>query len=48
VQEVEKQYKEGTIKHVIVEVLKAVKPEALTTQGERIRVYPRLFKLFLP
>ena len=33
-QEVEKQYKEGTVKHVIVEVLKAVQPEALTAQGE--------------
>ena len=29
----EKQYKEGAIKHAIVAVLKAVQPEALTTQG---------------
>ncbi|EFN58898.1 expressed protein [Chlorella variabilis] len=32
-EEVEKQYKEGTVKHVIVEVLKAVQPEALTAQA---------------
>ena len=34
-QEVEQQYKEGTLKHTLVAVLKAVQPEALTTQGER-------------
>lgn len=33
-QEVEQQYKEGSIKHMLVAVLKAVQPEALTTQGE--------------
>ena len=32
-QEVEKQYREGTLKAHIVAVLKAVQPEALTTQG---------------
>jgi hypothetical protein len=32
-QEVEKQYKEGTAKHAIAAVLKAVQPEALTVQG---------------
>ncbi len=32
-QEVEKQYKEGTLKHDLVAVLKAVQPEALTVQG---------------
>ena len=34
-QEVEKQYKEGTAKHAIVQVLVAVKPEALNAQGEQ-------------
>ena len=34
-QEVEKQYREGTLKAHIVAVLKAVQPEALTTQGRR-------------
>jgi hypothetical protein len=33
-QEVEKQYKEGTLKHTLVAVLKAVQPEALTAVGE--------------
>lgn len=33
-QEVESQYKEGTLKHALVAVLKAVQPEALTVQGE--------------
>ena len=33
-QEVEKQYKEGTLKHAITRVLIAVRPEALTAQGE--------------
>ena len=33
-QEVEKQYREGTLKAHIVAVLKAVQPEALTVQGE--------------
>jgi hypothetical protein len=32
-QEVEGQYKEGTLKHAMVAVLKAVQPEALSTQG---------------
>jgi hypothetical protein len=32
-QEVEKQYTEGTVKHMLVTVLKAVQPEALTVQG---------------
>ncbi|KAL4440713.1 hypothetical protein ABPG77_000422 [Micractinium sp. CCAP 211/92] len=32
-EEVEKQYKEGTLKHDLVAVLKAVQPEALTVQG---------------
>ena len=30
----EKQYKEGSIKHMLVAVLKAAQPEALTTQGK--------------
>lgn len=33
-QEVEKQYKEGTLKHDLVSVLKAAQPQALTVQGE--------------
>ena len=33
VQEVEKQYKEGGVKHTLVQVLKAVRPEALSAQG---------------
>lgn len=32
-QEVEKQYKEGTLKHTLAAVLKAVQPEALNVQG---------------
>ena len=32
-QEVEGQYKEGGVKHTLVQVLKAVRPEALTAQG---------------
>ncbi|PSC69056.1 DDT domain-containing protein [Micractinium conductrix] len=32
-EEVEKQYKEGTLKHALVAVLKAVQPEALTAAG---------------
>jgi hypothetical protein len=35
-QEVEKQYKEGTVKHMLVTVLKAVQPEPLTAQGEDV------------
>jgi hypothetical protein len=35
-QEVEKQYKEGTVKYMLVAVLKAVQPEALTVQGEQL------------
>ena len=33
VQEVEGQYREGTLKHTLVAVLKAVQPEALSVQG---------------
>ena len=33
-QEVEGQYKEGTVKHAITKVLIAVRPDALTAQGE--------------
>ena len=36
-QEVEKQYKEGTLKYHLVRVLKAVQPEALTAAGEGAR-----------
>ncbi|KAL4457501.1 hypothetical protein ABPG75_012366 [Micractinium tetrahymenae] len=32
-EEVERQYKEGTVKHAMVAVLKTVQPQALTTQG---------------
>jgi hypothetical protein len=32
-QEVEQQYKEGSVKHAVVQALKAVRPEALTVQG---------------
>ena len=32
-QEVEAQYKEGTVNHALVAVLKAVQPDALTAQG---------------
>ena len=32
-QEVEKQYKEGSLKHIMAAVLKAVQPEALNVQG---------------
>ena len=34
VQEVERQYKEGTVKAAMVAVLKAAQPQALTVQGE--------------
>ena len=44
-QEVEKQYREGTLKAHIVAVLKAVQPEALTVQGKAGQ--PRLGPLLL-
>ena len=35
-QEVERQYKDGTVKAAMVAVLKAVQPAALTVQGELV------------
>ena len=35
-QEVERQYKEGTVKYAIVQVLKAVQPEGLSAAGEAV------------
>ena len=36
-QEVERQYKEGTVKYAIVQVLKAVQPEGLSAAGEAVQ-----------
>ena len=48
-QEVEKQYREGTLKAHIVAVLKAVQPEALTTQGAMCAVpVPRCAAMLAP